>query len=51
MGTTNYVIGIAAGMLDGMGLSSLKGAFMARGTYEVLKLIKAKGEGIFVSDH
>ena len=48
MGTTNYVIGIAAGMLDGMGLSSLKGAFMARGTYEVLKLIKAKGEGIFV---
>lgn len=38
-------------MLDGMGLSSLKGALMARGTYEVLKLLKAKGEGIFVSDH
>lgn len=28
------VIGIAAGMLDGMGLSSLKGALMSRGTRE-----------------
>lgn len=33
------VIGIAAGMLDGMGLSSLKGALMARGTNEVARLI------------
>jgi glycerol-3-phosphate dehydrogenase (NAD(P)+) len=37
------VIGIAAGMLDGMGLSSLKGALMSRGTREVARLIKALG--------
>lgn len=37
------VIGIAAGMLDGFGLSSLKGALMARGTREVARLIKAMG--------
>lgn len=37
------VIGIAAGMLDGMGLSSLKGALMSRGTREVARLIKAAG--------
>lgn len=37
------VIGIAAGMLDGMGLSSLKGALMSRGTREVSRLIKAMG--------
>ena len=35
------VIGIAAGMLDGRGLSSLKGALMARGAREVSRLIKA----------
>ena len=37
------VIGIAAGMLDGKGLSSLKGALMARGAREVARLIKAMG--------
>ncbi len=37
------VIGIAAGMLDGRGLSSLKGALMARGAGEVSRLIRALG--------
>lgn len=37
------VIGIAAGMLDALGLSSLKGALMSRGTREVARLIKAMG--------
>ncbi len=37
------VIGIAAGMLDGYGLGTLKGALMARGTREVARLIKAMG--------
>ena len=37
------VIGIAAGMLEGLDLSSLKGALMARGTSEVAKLIVAMG--------
>lgn len=37
------VIGIAAGMLDGYGLSSLKGALMSRGTREIARLIKAMG--------
>lgn len=37
------VIGIAAGMLDGMCLSSLKGALMARGTNEVARLICQMG--------
>ena len=37
------VIGIAAGMLDGAGLSALKGALMARGTREIARLIAAMG--------
>lgn len=37
------VIGIAAGMLDGLNLSTLKGALMSRGTREVARLIKAMG--------
>ena len=37
------VIGIAAGMLDGYGLATLKGALMSRGTREVARLIKAMG--------
>ena len=37
------VIGLAAGMLDGLGRSSLKGALMARGTREVARLIAAMG--------
>ena len=37
------VIGIAAGMLDGYHLTSLKGALMARGTREIGRLIQALG--------
>lgn len=37
------VIGIAAGFLDGLKLSSLKGALMSRGTQEISRLIKAMG--------
>ena len=37
------VIGIAAGLLDGMELSPLKGALMSRGTREIARLIKALG--------
>lgn len=37
------VIGIAAGILDGLGLSTLKGALMSRGTREIARLIKAMG--------
>ncbi|ADL52893.1 NAD(P)H-dependent glycerol-3-phosphate dehydrogenase [Clostridium cellulovorans] len=37
------VIGIAAGMLDGVGYGSLKGALMARGAREVSKLVRAMG--------
>ncbi len=37
------VFGIAAGILDGLGLSSLKGALMSRGTREIARLIEAMG--------
>lgn len=37
------VMGIAAGMLDGAGYSTLKGALMARGAREIARLIKALG--------
>lgn len=37
------VVGIAAGMLDGVGLSTLKGALMSRGTREIARLIDAMG--------
>lgn len=37
------VVGIAAGFLDGLGLSTLKGALMSRGTREVARLIRAMG--------
>ena len=37
------VIGIAAGMLDAMKLSTLKGALMSRGTREIARLIKQAG--------
>ena len=37
------VMGIAAGMLDGGGYTSLKGALIARGAREVSRLIKAAG--------
>lgn len=37
------VVGIAAGILDGLGLSTLKGALMSRGTREIARLIKVMG--------
>ncbi len=37
------VIGIAAGMLDGMNMGGLKGALMARGPQEVARLVDACG--------
>lgn len=37
------VVGLAAGMLDGLNYSSLKGALMARGTHELSRLIEALG--------
>ena len=37
------VIGITAGMLDGMGFAALKGALMSRGTREISRLISAMG--------
>lgn len=42
-GAAKNVIGIAAGMLDGAHLSTLKGALMSRGTREVARLIEAMG--------
>lgn len=40
---TKNVMGIAAGMLDGAGYSSLKGALMARGTRELSRIVRAMG--------
>lgn len=37
------VMGIAAGILDGLGHTAMKGALMARGAREVSRLIKAMG--------
>jgi glycerol-3-phosphate dehydrogenase (NAD(P)+) len=37
------VIGIAAGMLDGLGVPSLKGALMTRGPYEIARLVRRMG--------
>lgn len=45
-GATKNIIGIAAGMLDGLGLSSLKGALMSRGTREISRLIEAMGGNV-----
>ena len=41
------VMGIAAGLLDGFGYSSLKGGLMARGAREISRLIKACGGNEF----
>jgi glycerol-3-phosphate dehydrogenase (NAD(P)+) len=41
------VIGIAAGMLDGLNLSTLKGALASRGTHEISRLIDAMGGNPF----
>ena len=40
---TKNVIGLAAGMLDGLKYSSLKGALMSRGTRELSRLVRAMG--------
>ncbi len=40
---TKNVIGIAAGVLDGLGMSTLKGPLMSRGTREVARFIEALG--------
>lgn len=40
---TKNVIGIAAGMLDGLGYTALKGALISRGTKEVSKMIDVMG--------
>ena len=37
------VVGLAAGMLDGLGYGSLKGALMARGTRELVRIVRAMG--------
>lgn len=37
------VVGIAAGMLDGLNCTSLKGALMARGTAELSRLVESLG--------
>ncbi|MBR6917734.1 MAG: glycerol-3-phosphate dehydrogenase [Clostridia bacterium] len=42
-GAAKNVLGIAAGMLDGYNMTTLKGALMSRGTREVARLIKAMG--------
>ena len=41
------VIGIAAGILDGLGLATLKGALMSRGTHEISVLIQKMGGNPF----
>lgn len=43
---TKNIIGIAAGMLDGYNVSSLKGALMSRATTEISRLIGALGGDI-----
>lgn len=40
---TKNVMGIGAGMLDGLNYTSLKGALMARGTREISRLVRAMG--------
>ncbi len=42
-GAAKNVIGIAAGILDGMQLGTLKGALMSRATREIARLIEALG--------
>ena len=48
------VVGLAAGMLDGLGYGSLKGALMARGTRELVRLVRVmggEGETIYGLSH
>lgn len=42
-GAAKNVLGIAAGMLDGLSMTSLKGALMSRGTREIARLIRDMG--------
>lgn len=42
-GAAKNVVGIAAGILEGLDLASIKGALMSRGTREIAGLIKAMG--------
>ena len=42
-GSVKNIIAVAAGMLDGIDMSCLKGALMSRGTYEIAKLTQAMG--------
>lgn len=42
-GAAKNVLGIAAGMLDGVSMTSLKGALMSRGTREMARLMAAMG--------
>lgn len=42
-GAAKNVLGIAAGALDGLGMSTLKGALMSRGTREIARLIGNMG--------
>ena len=42
-GAAKNVLGIAAGMLDGFNMTTLKGALMSRGTREIARLMKAMG--------
>ena len=42
-GAAKNVLGIAAGMLDGLSMTSLKGALMSRGTREIARLMGAMG--------
>jgi len=42
-GAAKNVMGIAAGMLDGLGRSSLKGALMSRGAREISRFMEASG--------
>ena len=42
-GASKNVIGLAAGMLDGLGLASLKGVLMARGAREISRLAAKLG--------
>ncbi len=46
-GASKNVIGIAAGVLDGLKLGTLKGALMSRGTREVSRLMEAMGGNPF----
>lgn len=45
-GAAKNVVGIAAGILDGLGLTTLKGALMTRATREYSRLVEAMGGNV-----